>query len=164
MSWQTAPLVTAANESLCGGGGVDGAVHAAAGASLVTASRALAPCPAGNAKLTPGFKLRAKYVIHAVGPVYRDLASDTQTLSATYEAALSLAADNTVGRIAFPSISTGAFGFPAHAACEVAIATVMDWLRLHAHPESVVFCCYEQRDAALYRHRLEELGIDLSHK
>ena len=152
-------VVTAANEALAGGGGVDGAVHAAAGHKLVAASRALAPCPAGNAKITPGFELDVDFVIHAVGPVYRDLDEDTATLLSTYRSALGLASENGVTHVAFPCISTGVYGFPAGPACCLAIDAVMRWMQDHAKPEIVTFCCFTPEDAELYRRRLEELGF-----
>jgi len=154
-------IVTAANEDLCGGGGVDGAVHAAAGPELVAASRALAPCPAGSARITPAFNLNVDFVIHAVGPVFRDLTTDSPTLASAYQSALSLAADNKAGHLAFPCISTGVYGFPRGPACDVATRAVIDWLRQSAVPETVTFCCFQLEDAALYRSRLRALGVVL---
>ncbi|MCA9213167.1 MAG: O-acetyl-ADP-ribose deacetylase [Planctomycetales bacterium] len=151
-------IVTAANSALLGGGGVDGAVHRAAGAELVKASSQLAPCPAGQARITPGFNLAAKFVIHAVGPIFSELNRDSQVLAATYESALLLANEHKVVRIAFPCISTGVYGFPKPEACEVAIATVIDWMRQHADRKIVIFCCFDDEDVSLYRHRLLELG------
>ena len=154
-------VVTAANESLQGGGGVDGAVHRAAGPQLVAASRQLAPCPAGNARITPGFHLRANFVIHAVGPVFRDLATDATILSCTYCNALELARDNQVQRIAFPCISTGVYGFPVGPACAIATETVIQWCEQHALPELIVFCCFSVEDGELYREQLHKVGIRL---
>ena len=153
-------IVTAANEALRGGGGVDGAVHRAAGPDLVAASRALAPCPAGSARITPGFNLDARYVIHAVGPVFRDLTEDKATLASAYHAALQLCIENDVDHIAFPCISTGVYGFPKDAACQIATDTVTRWLGQHAVPSAVTFCCFAAEDAELYRQRLAELGIE----
>lgn len=152
-------VVTAANQSLRGGGGVDGAVHAAAGPELVAASQPLAPCPAGSAKITPGFNLSADFVIHAVGPVFRDLQADSATLRSTYRSALALAAEHQINRVAFPCISTGVYGFPGRPACDIATATVIQWLQEQAAPELVVFCCFSHNDGDLYRRRLQELGI-----
>ena len=152
-------IVTAANDVLCGGGGVDGAVHDAAGPELVRASMALAPCPAGDARITDAFNLGAKFVIHAVGPIFRDLDTDSVTLANAYSSSLSLAAENGTQSIAFPSISTGAFGFPADAACEIAIKTVTDWLRSNDSPLVVTFCCFQSDDYARYDLRLNELGL-----
>jgi O-acetyl-ADP-ribose deacetylase (regulator of RNase III) len=152
-------IVTAANQALAGGGGVDGAVHNAAGPELVESLRAVAPCPAGSARITPGFNLDAKFVIHAVGPIFHELSADSATLASTYRSSLALAAENDIAQIALPCISTGVYGFPKRPACEIAIRTVLTWLRSHAKPEVVVFCCYQDADATLYRERLEELGM-----
>ncbi|GAA5509997.1 O-acetyl-ADP-ribose deacetylase [Novipirellula caenicola] len=152
-------IVTAANAALRGGGGVDGAVHRAAGPDLVRASMAQAPCPAGEARVTPGFRLSARFVIHAVGPIFRDMTEDKKTLAQTYESSLSLAAQHNVTSIAFPCISTGVYGFPADAACEIAIDTVLDWLRSNDKPDVVTFCCFSQQDHTRYKKRLGELGL-----
>lgn len=152
-------IVTAANEQLRGGGGVDGAIHAAAGPQLSQASRALAPCPAGNARITAAFNLPVRYVIHAVGPVFQDLDTDGKVLAAAYDASLALANEHGLLSIAFPCISTGAYGFPADAACHIAIDTVLAWLRINDLPKIVTFSCFSDRDATLYRRRLDELGI-----
>lgn len=153
-------IVNAANQSLLGGGGVDGAIHAAAGPRLVAASRRLAPCPSGNAKMTPGFDLAARLVIHAVGPVFTDgRQGESNVLKQTYESALRLANIESLETIAFPCISTGAYGFPSDSACEIAIATVLSWQSRHQRPQTVVFCCFEQSDFELYADRLEQLGI-----
>ncbi len=152
-------IVTAANEALCGGGGVDGAVHDAAGPQLLAASMALAPCPAGAARITDAFNLTSRFVIHAVGPIFNDLDADSPVLAATYESALSLASEHRVGSVALPCISVGAFGFPNDAACDIAIKTVTEWLRTNDSPELVIFCCYEPQDFARYEERLSEMGI-----
>lgn len=152
-------VVTAANEALRGGGGVDGAVHAAAGPQLVGASRALAPCPAGGAEITAAFQLDAKYVIHAVGPIFESLQRDGAILASAYRSALSLATEHTVANVAFPCISTGVYGFPSEAACQIAVATVVDWLDSNLHPNVVTFCCFTEKDAKLYRTRLQSLSI-----
>ena len=144
-------IVTAANSALCGGGGVDGAVHRAAGPQLVEASMELAPCPAGEARLTEGFNLKAKYVIHAVGPVFSDLQSDSPTLAGAYRSSLKLAAENNVQRIAFPCISTGVYGFPQQEACEIAVTTVIDWLKENDKPEQVIFCTFGAEGFQLYQ-------------
>ena len=153
-------IVTAANESLLGGGGVDGAVHDAAGPELVAASRELAPCLAGEARLTPGFRLLSPYVIHAVGPVYSDGESgEPESLAAAYRSSLAIAVDKQIRTIAFPCISTGAYGFPNAPACHVAIDTTIAWLRHNTFPKIVTFCCFESADESLYTERLEELGV-----
>jgi len=152
-------IVTAANGSLCGGGGVDGAVHDAAGPELVRASMALGPCPTGEARITDGFKLSAKYVIHAVGPVFNDLATSGPELASAYESVLQLALEHKIQNIAFPCISTGVYGFPSAPACEIAVETVLNWLGSHETPRSVTFCCFEYEDKKLYEKRMNELGV-----
>jgi len=153
-------IVNAANSSLLGGGGVDGAIHNVAGPELVAASKLLAPCPAGDAKLTPGFNLPARYVIHAVGPVYGDGSlGESDVLRRTYKSALQIASSESMESVAFPCISTGVYRFPADEACQIAIETVMNWQANHDHPDLVVFCCFGQRDVNLYAERLEPLGI-----
>ena len=148
-------VVTAANTQLKGGGGVDGAVHRAAGNSLLEASRAQAPCPTGSAVITPGFSLPASHVIHAVGPVYRDGRSgESELLHSAYTESLKLAQEHQLRHIAFPSISTGVYGYPPAQACQVAVAAVTEFLAEHALPEVVTFCCFSERDASLYRQQL----------
>ena len=152
-------VVTAANQALMGGGGVDGAVHLAAGPKLVDASRKLAPCAAGDARVTPAFNLHVSYVIHAVGPIYRDGdAGEPALLASAYRNSLRLSAENRIGHIAFPCISTGAYGFPNQLACEIAISTVIEWLKSHEYPNAVTFCCFRPDDYQLYSERLVELG------
>ncbi len=156
-------IVTAANSALRGGGGVDGAVHAAAGPELVAASLALAPCPPGEARITSGFRLPAKWVIHAVGPIYRGGSErEAETLASAYACSLALARENALRSIAFPCISTGVYGYPKAEAADVAISTVVESLRREDMPISVTFCCYDPADAALYRERFRDLGIEPS--
>ena len=143
-------VVTAANDVHCGGGGVDGAVHGAAGPELVRASMALVPCPAGDARITAAYDLPAKFVIHAVGPIFRDLDTDHDTLANAYKSSLSIAAENDATSLAFPCISTGAFGFPADSACKIAIDTVMQWQRSNDLPQVVTCCCFESEAHARY--------------
>lgn len=153
-------IVTAANASLIGGGGVDGAVHDAAGPELVTASRQLAPCPAGDARITGAFNLPVTHVIHAVGPIYRDGNSgEPATLASAYTSALALAGDIELNHIAFPCISTGVYAFPNRDASVIAIDTVIAWLQRHIFPKIVTFCCFQSVDHSLYVERLTELGI-----
>ena len=152
-------VVTAANEALRGGGGVDGAVHGAAGPELVRASLALAPCPAGEARITDGFQLAARHVIHAVGPIFDSLDRDSPTLAGAYRSSLALAAEHQLETIAFPCISTGAYGFPADPACQIAINAVIDWLRNNELPRMVTFCCFLPEDFRRYQDRLDELGL-----
>lgn len=153
-------IVNAANSSLLGGGGVDGAIHAAAGPELVVASRPLAPCPAGEARITSGFRLPAKYVIHAVGPIYRDGKSgEAETLRQTYASVLSIASKSQLQSIAFPCISTGAFMFPPQRACEIAVDVVAKWQSKNEYPSMVIFCCFNDSDTSIYADRLNDLGL-----
>lgn len=148
-------IVNAANLSLLGGGGVDGAIHRAAGPGLLEECRQLGGCDPGQARITGGHRLPARFVVHAVGPVWEGGEfGEPDTLRSCYQAALALAADHGVKTIAFPCISTGIYGYPKEEACAVAVAAVADWLEAHDLPEEVVFCCYGDHDARLYRERL----------
>jgi O-acetyl-ADP-ribose deacetylase (regulator of RNase III) len=150
-------IVNAANSSLLGGGGVDGAIHRAAGPELLEACRRLGGCPPGEARMTPGYRLPARFVIHAVGPVYHGGRSgEAEVLRSCYESSLALAAGAGLSAVAFPCISTGAYGYPKAEACDIAVSTVTDWLAVHALPGSVVFCCYDGESARLYRARLRK--------
>jgi O-acetyl-ADP-ribose deacetylase len=143
-------IVNAANSALAGGGGVDGAIHRAAGPELVRASRALAPCPSGDAVITPGFRLRARWVIHAVGPVWRGgRHGEPDVLRSAYDRSFALAlAQGDVAAIAFPAISTGIYGFPKPLAAEIAV----DAMRRHeARFERIVACAFDVETEALYR-------------
>lgn len=152
-------LVTAANEGLLGGGGVDGAIHDAAGPELLRACREVAPCPTGQARITPAFSLNATWVIHAVGPVYRDGQSgESALLASAYQSALQIAADQQMERIAFPCISTGVYGYPPGPASRLAIGTVKGFLSENRFPQTVFFCCFGLSDAELYRHQLGDPG------
>jgi O-acetyl-ADP-ribose deacetylase (regulator of RNase III) len=148
-------IVNAANSSLLGGGGVDGAIHRAAGPDLLAACRPLGGCPTGEARMTPGYRLPARHVIHTVGPVYRDgRHGEPALLRSCYVESLRLASHAGLRSVAFPCISTGAYGYPRAEACEIAVAAVTDWLVAHDSPQTVVFCCFDARDAELYRARL----------
>lgn len=137
-------IVNAANTGLLGGGGVDGAIHRRAGRELLAECRTLGGCETGNAKITKGYQLPAKYVIHAVGPVYRyNDASVRQLLASCYRRSLELAEENGIETIAFPGISTGIFGYPQREAADIAIATVGAWLDAHALPKKVILCTYD---------------------
>jgi len=142
-------IVNAANSSLLGGGGVDGAIHRAAGPDLLFACRMLDGCKAGDAKATPGFRLAAKWIFHTVGPVWRGGSNGEQELLAQcYERCLQLAAKHQVQSIAFPAISTGIYGFPAQEAARIAVRTVN--AQTHPPTERVVFCCFDERTAEIY--------------
>lgn len=148
-------IVNAANTSLLGGGGVDGAIHAAAGPGLLEECRRLGGCPTGEARITGAYRLPARHVIHAVGPVYRDgRHGEAGLLRSAYAFSLRLAEEARVGSIAFPCISTGAYGYPKAEACGIAVGTVLAWLDEHASPAYVTFCCYGREDFELYTRRL----------
>ena len=144
-------IVNAANSTLLGGGGVDGAIHDAAGPELLTACRKLRGCNTGDAKLTPGFKLPARYVIHTVGPVwYGGARNERQQLASCYRRSLEVGAEHGLASIAFPCISTGAYGFPPELAAPIAIATVKGLIEAQPSLREVVFCNYSQDDFELY--------------
>ncbi|HPI72230.1 MAG TPA: O-acetyl-ADP-ribose deacetylase [bacterium] len=152
---QVDAIVNAANSSLLGGGGVDGAIHRAAGPGLLQECRSLGGCPTGEARITAGYRLPARQVIHTVGPVYRDgHHGEGELLASCYRESLRLASVSGVQSIAFPCISTGVYGYPKEKACRIAIASVSEWLAGHAQPQTVIFCCYENEDAELYRRLL----------
>jgi O-acetyl-ADP-ribose deacetylase (regulator of RNase III) len=144
-------IVNAANEALRGGGGVDGAVHRAAGPELMKECRTIGRCPTGTAVMTGGYRLPARHVIHTVGPVYRDgQRGEAELLTSCYRESLRLAAEAGLKSIAFPCISTGVYGYPKNEACDIAVGTVAQWLAESELPELVTFCCFGADDAALY--------------
>ncbi len=150
-------VVNAANEHLAPGGGVCGAIHRAAGPALAGDCAALGGCPTGEARITPGHDLKARFVIHAVGPVWRGGdAGEDALLAAAYRNSLVLARDNGLRTIAFPAISTGIFGFPAGRAAAVAVAACAGFLDANALSERVVFCCFGSDSAALHRQALAD--------
>jgi O-acetyl-ADP-ribose deacetylase (regulator of RNase III) len=152
-------VVTAANEALCGGGGVDGAIHRAAGSALLEECLKIGHCPQGEARITKGYLLPAKFIVHTVGPVWEGGAyGERELLASCYHASLQLAAERGAATIAFPCIATGTYGYPKAEACEVAVGAALAWLHDHELPRQVVFCCFEEEDAELYRARLEAIG------
>ncbi len=145
-------IVNAANSSLLGGGGVDGAIHDAAGPDLLEAYRALGGCRTGDAKITPGFRLPARYIIHAVGPIWRKGTQDEKALlAACYRRSLELAVSGEIRSMAFPSISTGAYAFPLELAAPIAVATVQGFDFSHSQLREIIFCCYSPEDYRIYR-------------
>lgn len=150
-------IVNAANNSLLGGGGVDGAIHKAAGPELLIYNRQLNGCATGDAKISPGFNLPAKYIIHTVGPVYIGQEIDDYLLERCYLASLLLAQKHQLKSIAFPNISTGVYNFPAKEAAEIAVRTCSSWLALYDSDIELTFCCYTQENYEAIQEALTRL-------
>ena len=150
-------LVNAANSTLLGGGGVDGAIHRAAGPSLLEECRRLGGCPAGEARITSGHRLKARWIIHTVGPIWAGGGSgEPQLLASCYRNSLQLAAERELKSIAFPAISTGAYSYPLHLATAVALASVREFTSQCGSLDEIIFCCYSSEDYALYRRLLHD--------
>ena len=149
-------IVNAANSSLLGGGGVDGAIHRAAGPGLLEECRKIGGCPTGEARITGGYNLPARWVIHAVGPVW-DGGSHNEAglLSSAYLSSFELAQKAGARTVAFPFISAGVYGYPKPQACDIAVTSAQEWLCEHELPEEVIFCCFTAGDAELYQRRLQ---------
>jgi O-acetyl-ADP-ribose deacetylase (regulator of RNase III) len=158
----TDAIVNAANTSLLGGGGVDGAIHRAGGPAILAACRELGGCVTGEAKITTGGKLRAKHVVHTVGPIYRDAKhGEPDLLASAYRRSLEVAAENGVTTLAFPSISTGAYGFPIAQAARIAIMTVARILPATAQIRLVRFVLFSASDLSIYEHAMAETAAQL---
>ena len=150
-------IVNAANTSLLGGGGVDGAIHRSAGPELLEECEQLHGCDVGQAKITKGYRLPARFVIHTVGPVWRGgTHGEPELLASCYRSSLALALEKKLASIAFPAISTGAYGYPFESAARIAIDTVRDVLALSRAPIDVTFCCFSAHDLAVYERLLAE--------
>ncbi|MER8415987.1 O-acetyl-ADP-ribose deacetylase [Mesorhizobium sp. M1329] len=152
-------IVNAANTSLLGGGGVDGAIHRAAGPELLAECRTLNGCKVGDAKITKGYRLPARYVIHTVGPVWQGGSKgESELLASCYRRSLEIAAAKDCRTVAFPAISTGAYRYPKDQATQIAVGTVSAFIGQHAVPEIVIFCCFDEPTAELYRRVVAALG------
>lgn len=148
-------IVNAANESLLGGGGVDGAIHRAAGPELLEECRQLGGCPTGAARITAGYRLPARHVIHTVGPIWRGgRQGEAGLLASCYAGSIALAAQHACRSLAFPSISTGVYGYPAEDAARVAVAAVQAALPGAPMLDEVIFCCFSAADLEIYRRLL----------
>ena len=155
----TDAIVNAANESLLGGGGVDGAIHRAAGPDLLKECRTIGGCPTGEARITDAYRLPCQRVIHTVGPIWRGSdQGEPEKLESCYRNSLTLAHKHQFRSVAFPSISTGVYGYPIEQACRIALETVKAELLQHPELERVVFVCFSERDRVVYESRLHALS------
>lgn len=156
----TEAIVNAANPTLLGGGGVDGAIHRAAGPELLEECRTLGGCQTGDAKITKGYRLKAKHVIHTVGPVYHRGGAQraAELLASAYWRSLEVASENNVSSVAFPSISTGAYGYPMEEAAPIALQTAIDYLEAHTDIELVRFVLFGHRAYQIYERALREIS------
>ena len=151
-------VVNAANTSLLGGGGVDGAIHRAAGPELLAECKTIGGCPTGEARLTKGYNLPAKHVIHTVGPVYGGRLRDSTLLASCYQNRLQLAVDHGVQTIAFPAVSCGVYGYPIADACRIAVDTTARFLEEHPSIEKVYFVLFSEDDRKVYADYLKQIS------
>jgi O-acetyl-ADP-ribose deacetylase (regulator of RNase III) len=151
-------IVNAANTKLLGGGGVDGAIHRAAGPQLLEECRAIGGCPTGEARITGGYNLPARHVIHTVGPVYRGKPQDSQLLSNCYLNSLILAVENNLATIAFPAISCGVYGYPIEDACKIAVDTSCNFLKSNPSLEKIIYILFSEKDCAVYQAYLKSIA------
>jgi O-acetyl-ADP-ribose deacetylase (regulator of RNase III) len=152
-------IVNAANSTLRGGGGVDGAIHRAAGPLLLAECITLGGCPTGEAKITQGYNLKARFVIHTVGPIWQGGHSNERDLLAScYRSSLLLAVENNFSSIAFPNISTGVYGFPKELAADIAIREVRSFINENKSVKQLLFCCYDFENFLIYKRLLEKLS------
>ena len=151
-------IVNAANSSLLGGGGVDGAIHRAAGPELLQECRTIGGCPTGEARITRGYNLPTRFVIHTVGPVYSGRPQDKMLLTGCYQNSLKLAVDNKIALIAFPAISCGVYGYPIEDACKIAVDTTCEFLKSSKSIEKVIFILFSTGDFSVYKNYIESLS------
>jgi O-acetyl-ADP-ribose deacetylase (regulator of RNase III) len=152
-------IVNAANTSLLGGGGVDGAIHRAAGPELLNECRKIGGCPTGEARITGAYHLPTKYVIHTVGPIYQGKDEDPRLLSSCYLNSLKLAVKNHITSIAFPAISCGVYGYPVTEACKIAVDTTCDFLKQNSSLQKIVFILFSSGDYNVYTEYLKRLSV-----
>jgi len=156
---QVDAIVNAANSALAGGGGVDGAIHRAGGPSIMQACRAIGGCPTGSAVATKAGRLSAKYVFHAVGPIYRGSLEDERLLKSAYQSCLNLAEQYNIASIAFPSLSTGVYGYPLHLAAPIALGTIIEHIKKPTSLKQVMMVLLGERSYQAFADTLEKLGL-----
>lgn len=151
-------IVNAANPSLLGGGGVDGSIHRAAGPELLEECRSIGGCPTGEARITKGYRLKARFVIHTVGPIWHGgLRQEKELLAACYRNSLDLAVQHKLKSIAFPCISTGVYGYPPESASEIAVFTVQNFVMNETTLQKIIFCCFSESDFTRYTNLLKSI-------